>query len=267
MKNNPVLLLSFFVLSIVCVHAQEIKELGGRVSAQGKDVTGVVVRNMNSKQATITDEKGNFSIRVRENDTLIFLAVQYKNKILPLTPEIFKTNFITVPLEEFVNELDEVVVSPYNLSGDIDKDIKNLKLEKDVSAEALGLPNADVKIITQSERKLHEADSGKFFYYYVVGAAVNINKILNRISGRTKMLKKRVEIDRRYAQTQRVQDAFVDSLFIDSLKIPSDSFSDFMYFCEVDADFEAVVQTDDQLKIWEFLITKSQAYRKNNGLD
>ena len=230
-------------------------------------MTGVVVRNINSQKATITSENGGFSIQVRENDTLLFLAVQFKNKIVPLTPEVFKTNFITVPLDEFVNELDEVVVSPYNLSGDIDKDLQNLKLEKDVSAEALGLPNADVRIATQSERKLYDADHGKFFYYYVVGAAININKILNRISGRTKMLKKRVEIDKKYAQTQRVEDAFVDSLFVDSLKIPGEKFSDFMYFCEVDENFDAIVQTDDQLKIWEFLINKSEVYRKNNGLD
>ncbi len=263
---------AIFILVTLCAipcFSQEMnfRTLKGKVIAQGKDITGVVVRNINTQKATITDENGNFEIAAKQNDSLIFLAVQFKNKIVPITPEIFNTNFITVPLEEFVNELDEVVVRPYDLTGDIDKDLQNLKLEKDVSAEALGLPNADVKIITQSERKLQEADSGKFFYYYVVGAAVNINKILNRILGRTKMLKNRVAIDKKYAQTQRVQDAFVDSLFIDTLKIPSDKFSEFMYFCEVDAAFDAVVQTDDQLKIWEFLINKSVAYRRNNNLD
>lgn len=267
MKSRIQLFICFFITSCCILQSQQQKELQGKVVAQGKDVTGVVVRNINSRKATITDEKGNFSIAAKQNDTLIFLAVQFKNKIIPLTAEVFNTSFITVPLEEFVNELNEVIVSPYNLSGDIDKDIQNLKLEKDVSAEALGLPNADVKIATQSERQLYDADHGKFFYYYVVGAAININKILNRISGRTKMLKKRVAVDKKYAQTQLVQDAFVDSLFIDSLKIPNDSFSDFMYFCEVDEDFDAVVKTDDQLKIWEFLINKSEVYRKNNNLD
>jgi len=243
------------------------KVLKGKVTANGEDVTGVVVRNINTKNATITDEKGLFEIPVRVNDTLIFLAVQFKNRVLPIASDIFKTSYVTVPLEDFVNELDEVVISPYNLSGTIDKDIQNLKLEKDVSAEALGLPNAEVKIVTQSERKFYDADHGKFFYYYVVGAAINVNKILNRISGRTKMLKERIEIDKKYAQTQRVEDAFVDSLFIDALKIPTNHFSDFMYFCEVDTAFTSLVITEDQLKVWEFLIKKSKVYRKNNDLD
>lgn len=243
------------------------KTLQGKVSAPETDVTGVVVRNINSRQATITDGEGSFSIPVKRNDTLIFLAVQFKNKLLPITEALYATQFVNVPLEDFVNELDEVVVRPYNLTGNIDQDVQNLKLEKDVSAEALGLPNAEVKIITQNERKLYEADHGKFFYYYVIGAAVNINKILNRITGRTKMLKKRVAVDQSYAQTQTVQEAFVDSLFVESLRIPSDRIADFMYFCEVDTNFDAVVQTDDQLQIWEFLRNKSTVYRKNNGLE
>lgn len=266
MKSSFLILVCF--LGIQTAFAQDSnKTLRGRVTAEGKDVTGVVVRNFNTRKATITDEKGDFSIQVKLNDTLVFLAVQYKNRVLPITDEIYATSFLNVPLEDFVNELDEVVVRPFNLTGNIDQDLQNLQLEKDVSAEALGLPNSDVKIITQNERKLHEADSGKFFYYYVIGAAININKILNRISGRTKMLKKRVAVDQKYAQTQTVQDAFVDSLFIEALSIPRDKIADFMYFCEVDENFEAVVRTDDQLKMWEFLTSKSITYRENNGLE
>ncbi|MBC32132.1 MAG: hypothetical protein CMH48_14970 [Muricauda sp.] len=247
-----------------------VKDLQGRVLANGEDVTGVVVRNATSKKATITDARGHFSIPVKLNDTLVFLAVQFKSKKLPVTRLIYNTSFVNVPLEPFVNELQEVVVQPFDLTGDLSKDADKLELPQDVSAEALGLPNARQKIPTQSERKLQEASKMAFTGSaggFGAGGALSLNPLINAITGRTKMLKKRVAIDRKYAQTERVQQSIVDSLFIDTLKIPKDRIADFMYFCEADPGFSGVVNSGDQLRIWQFMIDKSEVYRKNNGLD
>ncbi|WP_343487732.1 carboxypeptidase-like regulatory domain-containing protein [Allomuricauda sp. d1] len=264
---KPALLFFFFCglcLSSV-VYAQESKQLKGKVIAPNKDVTGVVVRNINTQNAVITDFEGNFSINVQRNDTLIFLAVQFKNKVLPITSSVYNTAFVNVPLEEFVNELDEVEVRPFNLSGKLDEDVKTLQLEKDVSAEALGLPNAGARIPTQSERKLQEASKG--MYSLSRPLTVSLNPIINAITGRTKMLKNRVKIDATYAQTQEVQVSFDHRFFKEVLKIPDEKVDDFMYFCEVDSTFQEIVDTGDQLKMWEFLRFKSVDYRKNNGLE
>lgn len=247
--------------------AQSSKIINGRVEAKNIDVTGVVVQNTTSQKATITDEDGNFSLRVALNDTLVFSAVQFKRKVVPVNSSFYNSSFITITLEEFVNELLEVVVQPFNLSGNLDSDLTGLQLEKDVSAEALGLPNANVRIITQSENKLNDADHGKFAYYYIIALTINLNKVLNRLSGRTKMLKERVALDKRYATTQKVEAAFVDSLLINHLKIPEGNFYEFIRFCESDKKFYSLAEGNDELKLWDFLIQKSIVYRKNNGID
>lgn len=241
------------------------KSLKGRVVAEGKDVTGVAIQNISTKRATITDFNGDFSIQVKLNDTLVFSAVQFKRKVLPINKALMDSPFVTVLLEEFVNELREVVVNPYNLSGRLDADLDKLQLEKDVSAEALGLPNAHQKIPTQSQRKLQQATFGKFNIGMILSPP--LDPIINAITGRTKMLKNRVKVDNTYARTQRVQNFYLDSIFMVDLKIQKEKIADFMYFCEVDDDFQATVDTHDKLKIWEFLIQKSKAYRQNNGLD
>ncbi|MEX0313780.1 MAG: carboxypeptidase-like regulatory domain-containing protein [Allomuricauda sp.] len=250
-------------------HAQEtkVKEIKGKVHSLNKDVVGVVVQNINSTKTVITDLNGSFSISVRLNDTLVFSAVQFKRKVLPIGSELFNSKFISVPLEEFVNQLDEVVVRPYNLSGDLNQDLDGLHLEKDVSAEALGLPNAEVRIISQSENKLHDADHGKFFYFYGLGFAINVNKILNRFSGRTKMLKKRVQLDKNYAIIKNVEEEYIDSLFTEHLKISKDHYYDFMYYCQLDSEFYDLVKQEDELRFWEFLLQKSKIYRENNTMD
>ncbi len=264
--RNKLLFLLFCLLTLsVFAQRSKTKELRGRVYSFDKDVIGVVVQNVSSTSAVITDVDGNFSIPVKLGDTLVFSAVQFKRKILIINETLFSTSFISVPLEEFVNELREVVVRPYNLSGDLNQDLDGLQLEKDVSAEALGLPNAHAKIPTQSERKLQEASAG--MYSFSRPLAVSINPIINAITGRTKMLKNRVKVDKIYSRTQRVQGFYVDSLFVITLKIPLEKVDDFMYFCEVDEAFQEVVNSKDKLRIWDFMVVKSRAYRENNNID
>ncbi|MEM9001528.1 MAG: hypothetical protein AAGB24_14795 [Bacteroidota bacterium] len=261
------LFLSFFLVLVSSVTAQKVasKILNGKVVAKGDDVTGIAIQNISSRKATITDFEGHFSIRVQLNDTLVFSAVQFKRKVLPIDQILMETNFITVPMEEFVNELDGVVVQPYDLSGDLTQDIGGLHLQKDVSAEALGLPNAHQKIPTQSERKLQQATYGKFNLGMLLSPP--LDPIINAISGRTKMLKNRVKTDGTYARTQRVQGFYIDSIFQSDLKIPIEKVADFMYFCEVDSSFQSTVDTHDRLRIWEFLVKKSIVYRNNYNLD
>jgi len=225
----------------------------------------VTIQNISTQRATITDFEGNFSIRASAGDTLVFSAVQFKRKIVPVSQGLANSPFVQIPMEEFVNELSEVTVRPFGLSGDIEKDLTGLQLEKDVSAEALGLPNAHQRIPTQSERKLQQASFGKFNVGMILSPP--LDPIINMITGRTKMLKNRVKLDKKYAQTQNVQKSYADSIFQVDLKIPRANVDDFMYFCEVDAEFQRLVAFGDQLKLWEYLVGRSEIYRENNGLD
>jgi hypothetical protein len=59
----------------------------------------------------------------------------------------------------------------------------------------------------------------------------------------------------------------MDSLITTDLGIPQEKISDFMYYCEVDPNFQALVDTHDRLKIWEYMTKRSVLYRQNNSLD
>ncbi|SDR05872.1 hypothetical protein [Flagellimonas zhangzhouensis] len=260
------LILPFFLFLAHCALAQNgEKLLQGRVTSIDKDVVGVVVQNITTEQAVITDLDGNFNINVRVNDTLVFSAVHFLKKVLPVTEVLYNTSFVEVPLQEFVNQLQEVVVRPYNLSGDLSQDVNRVESGGVVTAESLGLPNAKQRIITQSERKLQTATGGKFNVGMILSPP--IDPIINAITGRTKMLKNRVKVDKTYADTQRVQGYYADSLFVSTLKIPANKIDDFMYFCEVDEGFQAAISSQDKLRIWGVMVEKSRAYRENNGIE
>jgi hypothetical protein len=112
---------------------------------------------------------------------------------------------------------------------------------------------------------LQSATYGKFNLGMILSPP--LDPIINAITGRTKMLKNRVKVDKTYLQTQQVQNYYADSLFVSTLKIPMEKIDDFMYFCEVDENFQTVLDSEDKLKLWDFMLEKSRAYRKNNQLD
>ncbi|MGI9547574.1 MAG: carboxypeptidase-like regulatory domain-containing protein [Flavobacteriaceae bacterium] len=258
-KNSFLLLFTLFICASSSAQTSFSKSLNGRVLNADRGIPDVHVMNTSANRATISDENGYFSIQVNLNDTLIFSAVQFKRKTLIITSNILQSLSIQVPLEEFVNELDEVILRPYDLSGDLSRDMGQMNTGRVVAASTVGLPNAYVKPITQAERKLHEATTG--------GSGIPLNPIINAITGRTKYLKKVLATENKYARTDRVRAFYADSLFVQELKIPTAKIDDFMYYCEIDLGFSAVVDTHDRLKIWEYLKQRSAVYRENNELD
>jgi carboxypeptidase-like protein len=238
---------------------QFLKKLEGRVYSPESDVAAVHVLNTTLGKASITDDNGFFSITVKLNDTLVFSAIQFKRKMMVVTAAVLESKMLYVPLQDALTELDEVVVTPYNLSGDMAKDLEKMEIEPVITASTLGLPNAYVKPKTQAERKLFEATTG--------GGIIPLNPVLNAITGRTKMLKKRIARNEKYGRTQRVRAFYPDSIYQTELKVPVDKISDFMYFCEVDFTFQTVVDSHDQFRIWEFMKKKSIIYRKSNNLE
>lgn len=253
-------ILLFVLCSTTSIVAQTgvSKNLDGRVYSTDGDVAATHVLNLTTQRATITDENGFFTIIVHLNDTLEFSAVQYQKKIIVVNTSILESKFISIGLDDVVNELDEVTVTPYNLSGDIQKDLKTLELDPVVTASTLGLPNAYIRIPTKAERELLVATASP---------VMSFDPLINAITGRTKMLKDRVARNKLYDRTKRVREFFADSIYQQELGIPYEKIDDFMYFCEVDNTFQQIVDTHDQIQLWEYLRQKSIRYRENNALD
>jgi len=252
--------LFFLLFSSLFSWAQigEFKKLEGRVYSDNGDVAATHVLNVTSKRASITDENGYFAIAVKLLDTLEFSAVQYKKKMVVVSSAIFESKLISVGLEDALTELDEVTVTPYSLSGNLLTDLATLETDPIVTASTLGLPNAYVKIPTKAERELKAATGNPI---------MSFDPLINAISGRTKMLKKRVERNKLYNRTERVREFYADSVYVKQLSIPKGKIDDFLYYCEVDPRFQEVVDTHNELEIWEYLRRKSLLYRENNSLD
>lgn len=111
------------------IYGQDIERISvnGRISVASEDKEGVTVYNSSSNKGTITDENGDFQINVALNDILEFSALQFKDFTVTITKDIIKSKKLTVILVEEVNKLDEVVILPFGLTGNINADLENVR--------------------------------------------------------------------------------------------------------------------------------------------
>ena len=88
----------------------------------------VHVVNLNQVIGTITNERGEFSIRAAVNDTLYFSYLGFKSQKIRVTNDMFKFSDTKIALTELAYALEEVIVRPYQLTGYLEIDVKNLPI-------------------------------------------------------------------------------------------------------------------------------------------
>lgn len=126
MKHILLVISCFLTISI---YSQDVERfsVNGRISVASEDKEGVTVYNSSSNKGTFTDENGDFEIKVALNDILEFSALQFKDFKVTITEDIIKSKKLTVILVEEVNKLDEVVILPFGLTGNINTDLENVR--------------------------------------------------------------------------------------------------------------------------------------------
>jgi len=247
------------VITCICTFlgTSQTVDLKGRVEASS-ELEGIHILNISAEEYTITDHKGVFEISTQINDTILVSSVQYIPKKLVVTEEVFATKFIIIKLEDRVNELDEVIVGKV-LTGDLLSDIKNSNAKANINFYDVGIPGYTGKPKTQKERRLHEANAGKFVYYYGLIATINIHKVLNRISGRTKKLKLLVRLEEQDACMNKAIAELSEEIF-GHIELEADLKTEFFYYASEDPKFLEVCKEESDIKLFEFLIDKLLAF-------
>ncbi|UWX53669.1 carboxypeptidase-like regulatory domain-containing protein [Maribacter litopenaei] len=99
----------------------------------------VHVVNLNQVVGTITDEDGEFSISAAVNDTLYFTYLGFKSQKIRVTNDMFRFGNTEIALTELAYALEEVIVRPYQLTGYLEIDVKNLPINNAYQYSISGL--------------------------------------------------------------------------------------------------------------------------------
>lgn len=257
MKKIKIIAFFTFILSF-SIQAQT-KELNGQLVAND-EVDGLHIQNKTAAKYTISNEDGSFVIPAKVADTLIISGIKYQIKEVVITASIIELGQFSVQLIENVSELNEVVVGKV-LTGSLESDISNSDAQTEINFYDLGIPGYKGKPLTQNERKLHDADAGPMGYIGL-GGGVNVHKLLNRISGRTKKLENIVELDNRDKCSKRLRDDY-ESILFEKDTLTVNLRTEYFLFCQEDEEFLNLCNAKNEIKILEFLQSKLIAYQEN----
>ncbi|GMN09175.1 carboxypeptidase-like regulatory domain-containing protein [Croceitalea sp. MTPC9] len=129
-KLLPLVLLFSYFVGFSQEESNPTQELKATVINAQTDfpLESVHIINLNQVKGTITNENGKFSIPAAVNDTLYLTYLGFKPQKVRVTNDMFKFEDTKISLTELAYALEEVVVRPYQLTGYLEIDVKNLPI-------------------------------------------------------------------------------------------------------------------------------------------
>ncbi|MBJ33891.1 MAG: hypothetical protein CMC89_04085 [Flavobacteriaceae bacterium] len=219
--------------------------LRGKILYQNQNVIAANVVNTTTREATISDNTGDFAIEVMMGDELIFTSLQYQIRIVKITKEILQRGRLVIDVNEKITELEEVVVTPEQRQKFLDlrsEEFKKFDYERDRS--------------TRLENELMNKDllnNGVNF--------VSVFKALYRMVENKDQAK-----DKTYSlkPSEVLRQLYDDSFFNELLNIEKDKIELFLLYCDEEVKTKELLDEKSDFEIIDFLIKTSEKFNKNN---
>ncbi|HSD08600.1 hypothetical protein [Flavobacterium sp.] len=244
MKIKLLSALFFFVCQFS--FSQTEKLLKGVVSSENFLLYNVDVINKNSKKSVKTNEKGEFVIQAKVNDSLLFYVKDYHIKRLKVTPgQIEQNNFQVIMLKN-AEELKEVLIT----------NMPSLELSKDKKYEQSKL----------DEYATEKFDNNEGFQAMRRGAFVNglnfvtIGKKLLQLFSNEKEPKKESPVEIEF--TTLAKNICDQKFYLETLKLKPDEIDLFLQFCEADPGSKKLKENNNVLNMMDFLSAKNIEFQK-----
>lgn len=243
MKLLASLFLCIFFVNVGFTQDDTRTILRGKVLYRNSSVVNENVINTTSERATITNDNGEFAIRVREGDELVFTAVNYQLQIVKITDEILQRNRLVVEVNEKVTELDEVVLSPEDQERYLElknEQLKGFEYEIDRSTEVENIA------MSQTDRGMRDG--------------LNFANIFRAL---LKSGKAEEEDGPRLKVSEALRQIYDDEFFVLDLKLPQDKIDAFLLYCDSQMPAQSLLRKDNEFQLIDFLVTHSKTFRKS----
>jgi len=224
--NRLIVLLLLVTAAAFC---QERKPLLGRVVAAGVAVANVFVINKATATETKTDGSGNFTIPSKPGDMLVVYSPKTEVREFAISDASFKE----------VPYVAEVVMSALEL--------KEVVVDGGITSEKLNIVPEGQKQFTPAERKLYTAGDFKpIMLLGLLGGGMPLDPVINALNGRTKSLKKQVDLEKRELLLQELHNICTVNEITNNLKIPEEHVEGFLYFVIEDKEVATLMEAKNE---------------------
>ncbi len=247
-----------FCLLCTITYSQDSKNrVRGKVQSESSKsiLQNVHVLNLSKVFGTITDGEGIFEINASVNDTLYFSYIGYKPLKIVVTNDLIKYegNDLTFNLTELALALEEVIITPYRLTGYLDIDVKNAPINSSPRYRIIGLPNLGY----EGGRRTRSGISK------VLGAIFNPADFLNSLFKRNPKKMAKLRLMREDEEIKNLLSTKFDrEVLVQLLGIPKVDINEILRNCSFSDTFikeandlqimEAINECYDEYKLLEF---------------
>ena len=274
MTIRPTLFVFLYV--ITQSYAQEqVVIISGIILSNATLKENIHILNKNSNKGTISNKNGGFTIPVKENDTLIISGIQFYKKEILITKNIIENKTVIVSIFQKINELQEVEINIYNLSGHLVIDAKNIK----DSISKVNPMALDFSMIDFSQPVINLVDRTKPLdptnltnpNIPVGGDVIGLlSFVLDPLIGEISKIgqRKRRKKHEKYLyekETKETPNNLVDELgerfFIETLNIQRDKIDSFIEHCKSKGILDLYIK-GRKIEVIDILIKESKNYKK-----
>ena len=172
-------------------------------------------------------------------DEVVFSSVQYLIRTVEITPEILKKNRLIITVNEKINALEEVVVTPESAEKFLDLKEEEFKGYDYNSDKSTKLENT---IVTQGQLR-----NG----LNIINIAKLIAKAVSNKSEEEKQKLKPSEI---------LTYVFNNDFFVNDLALENDQVTGFLEYIDKNLPSQKLLNTAQQFQLIDYLISESQNY-------
>lgn len=256
--------LFFFQTLLFAQQVERVEVFGKITSTQGEDVEGISVYNISSQKGTITNEVGEFKLKIAEFDRIQITALQFNSSEVVVTIGDVTSKELRIYLNPNVNQLDSVTISRHDLSGYLDIDSKKIKTS--VFTQELDLSYAALEFGYNFENDGQSPVTGN-----AAEAALGVNAVPVASVDALELFKlffpKRKRSTHQIVMSRKdLADALLKRYDHDYLTkaygIPYDKVNDFIYFVEETGLQTSMLKPDKEIELLEYLSEQSETYKK-----
>lgn len=268
MRNSILLFFILIIAQIGFSQGIERKILRGKIVADSIEVENLTVYNITSNVGAITDVDGKFSINARATDTLFIQGLSYESKRYVLTDKDFWLPVLEIKLHVKITELNEIIITPYTLTGNLKEDTKRIQVYGE------GFSKIDMRIKHYEDDVRMGTPINTALPNQFAPTGISLLPLINGLSsllgvkGDPKKNSERVFEERRIRDLQsksfseHMLERFSHNFFVETLKIKNEDIPMFMSFAELNVyELSPLLKAENELKLIEYLINKSAEFK------
>ena len=222
------------------LYAQDRIPIKGKLIYRNVNVVAANVVNINAQINTITDGEGEFEIPVKVGDEIIFSSVQYMIRTVKINPDIIQKNRLIITVNEKINALEEVIITPDDTEKFLDLKEEEFKGYDYLRDKSTRLENT---IVRQGQ----------------LNNGINVINILKLI---TKIINSKTEEEKRNLKPSEVlKYVFEIDFFKRDLELTDDQIIGFLEYIDDNLPSQKLLSQSKQFQLIDYLILESKKYR------